>query len=321
MSEQLTIDIKAEAIPISSEQLANAEKEKAQIERALERRAQLEEEMLRYKVGLRIIGRDEALTLHEHNKFNRNKSKSHVRKLAQFQLNDQWLFNGMSIVLNGANELGIGEVLDGEHRIESVIESGIPQLFVVVSGVDTDVFETYDTYNKKRSTSDHLFVRGEHNPKVLADALNWLVPRVDIAKAAEAKSSTQRWVKPGVLHLQRKAVLAEHPQIRSFVNKYAALKVGLRIPKGLLATLEYMMALQDAEQAALFMSYLMEPVHLDETDAAYVFRQWFDALPQKRRTKKDYCRIADGVTVSWNALRKGETITAIKIPHAPLAFL
>jgi hypothetical protein len=105
------------------------------------------------------------------------------------------------------------------------------------------------------------------------------------------------------------------------VDKYASLKGGPRIPKGLLATLEYLMAQRDVEQAALFMSYLMEPVHLDETDAAYIFRQWFDALPQKRRTKKDYCRIADAVTVSWNALRKGETITAIKIPHAPLAFL
>jgi hypothetical protein len=191
MPEQTaTLDI--EAIPISSEQLALARKEKAQVERALERRAQLEQEMLRYKVGLKIIGRDEALALHEHNKFNRNKSKTHIKKLAQFQIDDVWVFNGMSIVLNGANELGIGEVLDGEHRIEAVIESGIPQLFVVVSGVDTDAFETYDTYNKKRTTSDHLFVRGEHNPKVLADALNWLVPRVDTAKAAEAKTSVER---------------------------------------------------------------------------------------------------------------------------------
>jgi hypothetical protein len=60
----------------------------------------------------------------------------------------------------------------GEHRLESIIESGILQLFVVVSGVNPDVYDTYDTYGKKRSTGDHLYVRGEKNPKILADALN-----------------------------------------------------------------------------------------------------------------------------------------------------
>ena len=86
-----------EAIPITPEQLGAAEREKAKIERALERRAQLEQEMLRYKVGLKIIGREEALALHDRNQFNRIKSKAHVKKLAQFQLDDVWAFNGASI--------------------------------------------------------------------------------------------------------------------------------------------------------------------------------------------------------------------------------
>jgi hypothetical protein len=317
--EPTTIDI--DAIPLTPEQLAEAQEKKARAERARARRAQLEEEMKRYKVDFMIIGEEEGLALHEHNKFNRLKSEAHIEKLAQFQRDGVWLFNGCSLVLNGADEHGIGEVLDGGQRIESVIKSGIPQLFVVVSGVSPDAVETFDIYNRKRTTSDSLFILGEHNSKLLAEALNWLVPRVDPAKADE-KTSTRRWTKPGVLHLHRKAVLlAEHPHIRSFVEKYAQLKNMPRIPKGLLATLEYLMARKDAEQAALFMSYVVEPKHLDENDAAYVFRRWFDALPLKKRTKKDYCRIADAITVAWNAVRRNETITAIKIPHAPLAFL
>jgi hypothetical protein len=233
MSEQTTL----EAIPVTPEQLAKAQEERARVERALERRAHLEQEKARYKVDLRVIGCEEAIALSKYNKFNRHKSKAHISKLAQFQVDDVWAFNGMSIVLNGANELGIGEVLDGGHRLEAIMQSGIPQLFVVVSGVDTGVFETYDCYNKRRSTSDHFFVIGEHNPKVLAEALNWLLPRVDPAKA-DVKTSIERWIKPGVLHLHRKACLEEHSRLRAFVNKYAAMKGGLRIPKGLLATLE-----------------------------------------------------------------------------------
>jgi hypothetical protein len=135
------------------------------------------------------------------------------------------------------------------------------------------------------------------------------VPRVDPAKA-EVKTSTER-----------KAILAEHPGIRAFVDKYAPLKGGLHIPKGLLATCEYLMAQHEREQAVLFMSHILEPKHLDETDQAYIFRTWFDALPPRRRTRKDNCRIADALTVAWNAFSQGQTITAIKIPHAPLAFI
>ena len=320
MPDIIDITTTPEAIPVTSEQLAAAQEEQARAERVLQRRAQLEQEKARYRLELRIIGREEALHLREHNKFNRQITKSHVAKLAQFQLEDTWKFNGMSITLNGADEQGIGEVLDGGNRLESVIKSGIPQLFVVVMGIDPEAIETYDLYNRKRSTSDALFIRGEENPKLLADTLSWLLPRVDPGKA-EAKTSPERWIKRNVLHLHRRALLAEHPAIRAFVAKYAAQKGGPHIPKGLLATLEYLMAQKDSEQATLFMSYVVEPKHLDETDAAYVFRQWFESLPQKRRTKKDYTRIADALTVAWNAVRKGETITAIRIPNAPLGFL
>jgi hypothetical protein len=296
------------------------------------RRFALEEEMKKYKVSLRIIGHKEALELRDHNKFNRTKSRAHVRKLAQFQRDSNWLFNGMSVVFSGngngngsqTNEHGdhvlfYREVLDGGHRIESIVQSGIPQLFVCVEGVSRDAFETYDIYNKKRSSSDHLTVLGEEHPTILSDALGWLTARTETGKDA-VKTSAERWTTKNLLYLNRKHTLKEHPGIRSFVAKYATQKGGLRLPKGLLATAEYLMAVQDAEQAAIFMSYVMTGAELSETDQAFVFRAWFESLPLKKRTKKDLARVADGLTVAWNAVRKGETIGAIKIPNAPLAF-
>jgi hypothetical protein len=317
-----------EAILMSAEQIAAAHEFQQILAQADNRRFALQEEMKKYKVSLRIIGYEEALELRDHNKFNRTKSRAHVRKLAQFQRENNWLFNGMSVVLSGnGNSNGNGEghnpfyreVLDGGHRIESVVQSGIPQLFVCVEGVSRDVFETYDIYNKKRSTADHLTVLGEDNPIILSEALTWLTARTDPFKN-EVKTSAERWMSKNVLHFHKKKTLEDHPGIRSFVAKYAGQRGGLRIPKGLLAVSEYLMAQQDAEQAAIFMSYVMTGAELSETDQAFIFRKWFESLPLKKRTKKDLARIADGLTVAWNAVRKGETIGVIKIPNAPLSF-
>jgi hypothetical protein len=82
------------------------------------------------------------------------------------------MFNGCPLVLNGALELTASEVLDGAHRLDAIIESGISQLMLVVRGVNSAAFETYDIYNKKRSSAAVFYISGEEFPNLLADTLN-----------------------------------------------------------------------------------------------------------------------------------------------------
>ena len=94
----------------------------------------------------------------------------------------------MSIVLNGANEAGIGEVLDGEHRLESVIQSGIPQIFVVVSGVESRCLRHLRHLQQEAlNERSPLCSRTEKTPRCLPTRCLGLLPRVDPAKAAEAR--------------------------------------------------------------------------------------------------------------------------------------
>jgi hypothetical protein len=81
----------------------------------------------------------------------------------------QWKFNGDSIRLSKTNVL-----LDGQHRLHAVVESGTSQWFIFVDDLDDDSFDTIDQ-GRKRTGSDVLSIKGEKNSAALASALRWIL--------------------------------------------------------------------------------------------------------------------------------------------------
>lgn len=61
-----------------------------------------------------------------------------------------WDFNGDTIKISNTNEL-----IDGQHRLSSIILSQEPQVMLVVWGLDPDVMETIDS-GRKRTFADQL---------------------------------------------------------------------------------------------------------------------------------------------------------------------
>jgi hypothetical protein len=72
-------------------------------------------------------------------KNNRNIRKRHVTFLARQIKDGLWKTNGATIVFNG------DQLIDGQHRLMAVIQSGHAIVAPVVRGVDTGAFETIDT--------------------------------------------------------------------------------------------------------------------------------------------------------------------------------
>lgn len=77
---------------------------------------------------------------------NRNVSWSHVRKLAQMMSNGRWVFNGQAVIFSET-----GELLDGQHRLQAIIMSGVEIPMQITYGVsDHRAFGTYDVTIRKR---------------------------------------------------------------------------------------------------------------------------------------------------------------------------
>lgn len=60
-----------------------------------------------------------------------------------------------------------GMILDGQHRLESIVESGVTVRMPVAVGLDPEVFSVIDT-GRRRNSADAMFMVGESNAFLLA---------------------------------------------------------------------------------------------------------------------------------------------------------
>jgi len=99
------------------------------------------------------------------NSSNRNLTRNHLAFLKSEILAGNFKLNGQSIVLGTT-----GRLLDGQHRLTAIVETGIPIQSVVMHDVDESVFTTIDT-GKQRGGYDALHIHGAKNSKHLASAI------------------------------------------------------------------------------------------------------------------------------------------------------
>ncbi len=100
--------------------------------------------------------------LENQNNNNRPLNDNISRYYALMMERDLWFFNGETIVFSNNNQL-----LNGQHRLGGIIESGITQELLFVYGIDPKAFSTYDQ-PYTRSVA-HLFsLSGVKNSNVKA---------------------------------------------------------------------------------------------------------------------------------------------------------
>mgnify|MGYP001580893197 CR=1 FL=1 len=100
---------------------------------------------------------------------NRKLVQSHVDKLAAAMRAGEWVEDaGDPIRFNEE-----GELIDGQHRLWAVVESGVTLQFHVIKGLPGSVMDVLDT-GRSRSLADFLAIHGMPNARELAAALSYL---------------------------------------------------------------------------------------------------------------------------------------------------
>jgi len=102
---------------------------------------------------------------------NRNLTKSHVAFLKSEILAGNYKLNGQSIVLGTT-----GRLLDGQHRLTAIVETGMAVQSVVMHDVDEGSFTTIDT-GKQRGGCDALHIHGAKNSKHIASAIRKILDK------------------------------------------------------------------------------------------------------------------------------------------------
>lgn len=83
------------------------------------------------------VNPDMAAEMLEHNTMNRNISQLNVKRYAQAMQSGEWEQNGQTITI--AED---GTILDGQHRLWSIIESGMTITFLIVYNVRKEAIAT-----------------------------------------------------------------------------------------------------------------------------------------------------------------------------------
>jgi hypothetical protein len=74
----------------------------------------------------------------------RNINSDVTARYAEDMASGSWLFSGAAVLFSDK-----GELIDGQHRLTAIVDSGLPQLTLVVAGLNQSVLHAIDAGRKK----------------------------------------------------------------------------------------------------------------------------------------------------------------------------
>ncbi|HET7443131.1 MAG TPA: hypothetical protein VFJ57_00585 [Solirubrobacterales bacterium] len=204
------------------------------------------------------------------NAHNRNMRPARVSQLADALKRGEWVLNGETIKL--AED---GTLIDGQHRLQAVVDSGIAIESLVMRDLPMEVQDTVDT-GRRRRLADILAIEGEKDSHALGAALSMLYrfrEGLGIDYSHATAPSPQ----------QALELLDKEPGIRDSVRKARSVTKHVRGPIGIFSALHYLFMEVDPEAATDFFDRLADGVNLAEDDPVLHLRNQL-LRPKKERT-------------------------------------
>ncbi len=234
------------------------------------------------------------------NDHNRNLSQVVVDQYANAMRRGEWRENGASIVLSGR------KLLDGQHRLQAVIDSNIPQNFVVVRGVAGDAFATVDTGNR-RMLADVFSIENHKYPNVLAVAVNM---HAAFTQSGQFRPRMRRHAKT---YAELSEYLAANPQLSKSVAFVCSFKEKTLISKGSLGALHALFSLRDKSLANDYIAKIITGTNIRGKDPVKTVRQKLEEDALRRRALLSPPERCIVVALGWNATRSGKALKRIQV--------
>lgn len=230
---------------------------------------------------------------------NRRASKRAVRLYKRDIEAGNWKFTGDPIRFNGA-----GTLIDGQHRLLAIAETGVTLPCLVIRGLDLDVQEHIDQ-GYKRQVSHHLQMREVANPLQVAAAarfLFWL----------KHKDQWGEFGWPTVAEVL--ALVDRHPRLVESVS--ATVKGVPGVHPSIISGLHYVGSslLKDRETADAFAGVFASGEPTYDGDAAHAWRERLVNSTSRHTVIRSNSRRV-GSMHAWNLFRRQEAVRQFKIPE------
>jgi len=226
-----------------------------------------------------------------HNK-NRNRSihLSQLNRIKRSLVQGRWEINGETIIFDAD-----GRLIEGQHRCQAVLDTGITLWSLAVRGIDQERFKTMGQ-GSKRSAGDILGIRGERNARHLAAALRWVW---------RYENDMMMNPHPPITDDELADTIFDHAEIVNSIP-YGT-KKGIFIAPGMATALHYLFHQKNAAMANDFFESFAEGTNLSGGNPILVLRETLFKRAKRRQITRDE-RKAPMVILTWNLLRKDPNV-------------
>jgi len=240
---------------------------------------------------------DAARTLLQSNTHNRNVRLNRVAQLAEAMERGEWELNGETIKI--ATD---GTLLDGQHRLQAVVDSGVTIHSLVLRDLSHAAQDTVDT-GRRRRLADVLAIEGHADSHALAAAISHLhrfLAGQRIDAHGEAPSTRE-----ALDLLRERPGLPESVRLARRVVK----KVGG--PTAVFSALHCVFVEIDPDPAEEFFARLADGAELSLGDPVLHLRNQLARPQQDRNFKQSPSTIAALTIKAFNLRRAGRQIDAL----------
>jgi hypothetical protein len=241
-----------------------------------------------------VVGPTEAWRWLATNVRNRNLRKAQVLAYARDMAAGRWTFTGESIKFDRD-----GHLLDGQHRLAAIVQSGVSITMPVMRGLDPDVQHNMDA-GIKRLGSDALALDGHKNTNVLAAAA-----RLAILWTSGRLSSTEKG--SAVTTAEQVAFVNANTDLVRAVELANTIKKHLDCPQSVVACAWWALARIDVFEANEFFMDLANMQFSDTSDPRVALLRRLQTARRNREHVPQQAYLAL-VIRTWNAVRAGKPL-------------
>lgn len=256
---------------------------------------------------------EKAMKYLEGNTHNRPVHPSTVEKYKRAMEQGQWRLThqGIAFAEDGYDQNGRhvakGTLLDGQHRLWAIVESGVTVPMMVTWAVDPETYTVIDV-GARRTGGDTLFVLGEKSSGKLSQALSWLW--------RDKNGYLESNVSEGRAHLPTNDelldLLRENPGIRNSLRINAMLSPQKMIPRGIAVWFHYRISQIDPVKAESFFLGVGKGEGLIGGDPRYALRDRLLVNAANTNAKFHSPVVVALLTKGWNAYLAGREMRQLK---------
>lgn len=246
-------------------------------------------------IEVETISPDVAAELLEANRHNRHMRPPRVIQLADVMQRGEWVLNGETIKIAVD-----GTLLDGQHRLQAVVDSGVTIETLVMRGMPPEVQDTVDT-GRRRRLADILAIEGQTDSHALGASLSMLHrfrtgKRIDYSHASAPSPQ------------QALELLEREPQIRDSVREARRVIKHTRGPVGVFAALHCLFIEVDKEATDDFFERLADGSGLAKGDPLLHLRNQLQRPGQERHYSQSPYTVAALMIKAFNLRRAGRSV-------------